>query len=405
MTHDLPAGCRSCRSTEVVTVLELADQPVADDLVDSHEDALRSPRHRLAIGCCGTCGLVQLDPATPVLANAAHGHGSFFSGTVLQHEAGWARDLIALLPGDRPGRILDVGSGGGGLLSAFRAAGHAVQGWERDDRLAAEATADGIPTTSRDGTLGGPTEPLYDLVIVNHTLSHADDLDAAVSVLARSLAHGGTVAIEFHHALGILTESQFDVVCHAHRSYLSLTALAAALRRHGLTVQTATRLPLHGGVVRLLASAAPAPAAGPDVQALLAEESRAGLADPGAWAAVAEQAESVRRQIRATLDSLSPGTTVAGYGAPSRGTTLLNHCALTCTDLPRTADRSPAKQGRFLPGVGTRVCAPDELTADPPDVVVVLVWPLRDEVLTQLSDLRKRGTRFLFPLPRVEVVP
>lgn len=405
MTGKVPSGCRSCGSGAVVSVLDLGDQPVADDLCDGSAAALRAPRYRLSLGSCGSCGLVQLDPATPLLASAAHGHGSGFSGTVLEHEHQWAVELLALCSLSDRARVLDTGSGAGGLLRPFLDVGHSVRGWERDGVLAAQADTAGIPTAHLDGNRH--SEPgQYDLVLVNHTLSHADDLDAAVGTLSGALAPGGTLAVEFHSALGILTGGQFDVLCHAHRSYLSLTALRSALDRHGLAVTTATTLPLHGGVVRIQARPTDSghrPAA--TVAALLDAERACGLGSAEAWAPVAAQAARIRERLRAVLAGhRSAGRTVAGYGAPSRGTTLLNYCGLGADELPRTADRSPAKQGRYLPGAATRICTPEELAADPPDILVVLVWPLRDEVLAQLADLRSAGTRFLFPLPELEEV-
>lgn len=405
MTNRMDGGCRSCGARAVVRVLDLGEQPVADDLCADAASAVRASRHPLSLGACHRCGLVQLDPSTPVLPNATHGHGSAFSGTVLEHEHRWAEELLALPILSRPARVLDVGSGSGGFLRPFRDAGHAVRGWERDGSLAAYARAAGIPTAQLDGNRD--REPgQYNLVLANHTLSHADDLDVAVRSLSEALAPGGIVAIEFHSALGILRGGQFDVICHAHRSYLSLTALAAALDRHGLVVLRAQPLPLHGGVIRLQA-ARTRNDRHPDesVATQLAAERAAGVDTAEAWVPVAKQADRVRERLTGLLaDHRRAGRTIAGYGAPSRGTTLLNYCGLGATELPRTADRSPAKQGRYLPGSATRVCTPDELAADRPEVLVVLVWPLRDEVLAQLADLRTAGTRFLFPLPEPEEV-
>jgi hypothetical protein len=397
--------CRACGAREVVTVLNLGDQPIADDLADDASDALHAPRYRLAVGVCAHCGLVQLDPATPVLANAAHGHGSAFSGTVLEHEHQWAEELLALPVLPNRARVLDTGSNSGGLLRPFLDAGHSVRGWERDEALAARATAAGVPTRHLDGNRDSEAGQ-YDLVLANHTLSHADDLDAAVGTLSGALAPGGTLAVEFHAAAGILTGGQFDVICHAHRSYVSLTALRFVLERHGLVVTTASTLPLHGGVIRLQAAPVGSGARpDPSVAALLEVEQVSGLGSADAWALVAQHAARVRERLVSVLaDHRSAGRTIAGYGAPSRGTTLLNYCGLGVAELPLTADRSPAKQGRYVPGAATRVCAPEELVADPPDVLVVLVWPLRDEVLAQLTELRIAGTRFLFPLPDLEEV-
>lgn len=398
--------CRSCGEPAVLSVLDLGEQPVADHLSDTSAEALAAARHRLAVGCCGECGLVQLDPETPTPPNASHGHGSAFSGTVLEHERQWTEELLALPAMDGARRVLDVGSGTGGLLRPFLRAGHTVQGWERDAGRAEQATAAGVPTATTDGASGHLGDASFDLVLANHTLSHADDLDAAVALLAAALAPGGTLAVEFHSALGILTGGQFDVVCHAHRSYLSLTALGGALARHDMVVVAARRLPLHGGVVRLQARHARTGAVpDPGVAEVLAAEQAAGLRRPEAWAPVAQQAARVRTRLQEALtEHRVAGRAVAGYGAPSRGTTLLNWCGIDAGLLSRTADRSPAKQGRYLPGVATAVCPPEELAARRPDLVVVLVWPLRQEVLVQLDELRQAGTRFLFPLPEPEIV-
>lgn len=405
MTGGVPGGCRSCGANAVIGVLDLGEQPVADDLSDSAAEALRAPRYRLALGLCGRCGLVQLDPATPLLANSAHGHGAAFSGTVLAHERSWADELLALSWLPSRARVLDVGSGTGGLLRPFQNAGHAVRGWERNGALVAQAEVAGVPTAQLDGTRDRELGE-YDLVLVNHLLSHADDLDTAVRSLALALAPNGILAVEFHSALGIIVDTQFDVICHAHRSYLSLTALSSALDRHGLVVISARTLPLHGGVIRL--QAVPVGSGHqPDssVAALMHAERASGIDSPDMWAGVSDKAARVRRQLRTALaEHWSAGRAVAGYGAPSRGTTLLNYCGIEAAELPRTADRSPAKWGRYLPGTATAVCTPDQLLADRPEVVLVLVWPLREEVLGQLAELRAAGTRFLFPLPEPELL-
>ncbi|HYP45551.1 MAG TPA: methyltransferase domain-containing protein, partial [Propionibacteriaceae bacterium] len=248
-------GCRSCGAATVSAVLELGDQPVADDLFDDADAALQAPRYGLSLGSCGDCGLIQLDPATPAPAVAAHGHGSAYSPTVLEHENQWAQELLALPHlGDRA-LVLDTSSGDGGLLRPFAIAGHTVRGWERDGALAARASAAGLPTAHLDGNHDHEAGQ-YDVVLANHTLSHADDVDAAVQTLSDALAPGGTLAVEFHSAMGILTGGQFDMISHAHRSYLSLTSLHLVLERHGLVVTTAKTLPLHGGVVRIQASSA-----------------------------------------------------------------------------------------------------------------------------------------------------
>ena len=215
------------------------------------------------------------------------------------------------------------------------------------------------------------------------------------------------MAIEFHHVLG-LAEGQFDVLSHAHRSYFSLHSVESLLRRHGLAVRWAASTASFGGTIRIVAQREAVRGRRPASQigAIRRAEAKAKVGEPAGYARLPDQVEAVCRELRAFLaaaqrDSLG----VAGYGAAARGTTLLNVARIDAGQLPYIVDRSPAKQGRVLPGARIPVLGTEEIDQRRPDRILVLPWPLATEITAQLAAARAWGARFVVAMPRLAVLP
>lgn len=382
-------GCRSCGATLTNRILDLGRQPVAD-LLPVPGDPAPDPAYPLALAFCERCFLVQLADPPPDL-DAAHGHGEAFSSTARNDTAGFARELLF----DEAGhgmRMVAVGPAPDAFLEVFRSAGWSTSAVEPGRAVAAQFLRAQEPA---------------DLVLVHHALAHVDDLDDAVAGVIDLVAPDGTVAIEAHHVLGIVSQSQFDVVGHAHRSYLSLVSLEQVLMRHGLHAVTARRVDAYGGSIRVTArlGAPQADDAGSaEVRALREVERSAGLDRAEGYAGLDRGATNAIRALQAFLeDCRARHVTVAGYGAPARGTTLLNAAGISPALLPFTVDRSPAKQWRVLPGCRIPIRPPEAIDAARPDRILILPWPLRLEIEQQLSGARTWGGRFVVALPELAV--
>jgi len=373
--------CRSCHATGLERVLDLGVQPVADWLVDPTTPAGAEARYPLALDLCRACALLQLAEFPGEKGVDGHVHSSAISTMIAAHDAAWADEAVARLS-LKPGRVVMEAAGGGqGVAAALG---------RRGMTLVAPARS--------------PAEPV-DLVVANHSLAQAVDLDRAVAALVAPLGAGGTVAVEFHHAARLLTETQFDLICHPHRTYLSVAALVRAFARHGLTTLDAAEIAVHGGSVRMYACRGAGPV-GASVDRVMAGERAVGLGGSATPLRLAEQVETASMRIRDFLQQArSAGRTVLGYGAPARASTLLNHCGVTAELLPATVDRSAVKQGRALPGCRVPIHAPSFLAEVKPDYVLILAWTLADEIIEQMSEVRSWGGRFVVPLPDVKVVP
>jgi hypothetical protein len=247
-------------------------------------------------------------------------------------------------------------------------------------------------------------------VVANNVFAHVPDLRDFTGGLRSLLAPRGVLTIEVPHLLRLLEEVQFDTIYHEHFSYYSLHAASRALAEHGLEVFDVEELPTHGGSLRLYCRRADAPAdrrladTG-SVTALLERERRAGLLEPETYRSFAARVRGVKLALlRFLVEAKERGEVVAAYGAPAKGNTLLNYCGVGPDLVEFTVDRSPHKQGRFLPGSRIPICAPERLAERRPAWVLVLPWNLKEEIVRQMAEVREWGGRFVVPIPEVAEV-
>jgi hypothetical protein len=245
-----------------------------------------------------------------------------------------------------------------------------------------------------------------DLVVGNNVYAHVPDIIDFNRGLACMVKPAGLVTLEFPHLLRLIERRQYDTIYHEHYQYLSLLTASRALATANLVVVDVEELPTHGGSLRLYARpASHANVVSDRVAAVLAAEAASGLHTVEGHAGFAESVFSIRTDlVRFLFQAHAEGRTVVGYGAPGKGNTLLNHAGVRADLLAYTVDRSPYKQGLFLPGTHIPICHPDRIAADRPDYVLVLPWNLRTELTAQLAYVSGWGGQLVFPIPQLEVV-
>jgi hypothetical protein len=214
--------------------------------------------------------------------------------------------------------------------------------------------------------------------------------------------------MEFPHLLQLMREGQFDTIYHEHFSYFSFLAVTRIFAHHGLRIFDVAELPTHGGSLRIYAThdSSTRHTQTPNVEALLTREREAGLANLATYREFKERVEKIKRDLlRLLIDVREQGKRVVGYGAPAKGNTLLNYCGVRCDFIDYTVDRSPHKQGHFLPGVRIPICAPDKIRETKPDYVLILPWNLKDEITQQMSCIKDWGGKFMVPIPEPRILP
>jgi len=406
--------CRFCAAPLRHTFVDLGMSPLCQKHLRPEQLGAMEPFYPLHARVCARCFLVQLEEIVSpeaIFGDGEYAYFSSYSASWLDHARRYVDAMCARFALGAGDLALEVASNDGYLLQYFVARGVRVLGVEPASNTAAAARERGVETLVR--FFGRETADAIvskwghaQHLTANNVLAHVPDINDFVAGIARVLAPEGVATLEFPHLMRLVEGNQFDTIYHEHFSYLSLGTVLEIFAAHGLAIFDVEELPTHGGSLRVFAAHAGATrhARTPAVEALLAVEARAGLRSLDYYADFGERVEATKRGLLAFLiEARAAGKRIAGYGAPGKGNTLLNYCGIRTDFLDYTVDRSPHKQGGFLPGTHVPIRAPEEILRTRPDYVLILPWNLREEIMEQMSAIRSWGGRFVVPIPEVRV--
>jgi len=362
----------------------------------------------LHVYVCEQCFLVQLKQyVSPDTLFTEYAYFSSFADTWLQHAQAYTESMIERFKLDARNRVIEIASNDGYLLQYFVAKGIPVLGIEPAANVARVAQEKGIPTLVEffDERLAHDLVgegKQADLLLGNNVLAHVPDLNGFVEGMRILLAPHGVITMEFPHLMQLMTQNQFDTIYHEHFSYFSFLTVERVFAAHGLTLFDVDELTTHGGSLRIYARHAGNAAlpVGPRVAELRAREHAAGFTRLDHYASFGEQVKATKRKLLDVLiRAKRAGKSIAAYGAPGKGNTLLNYCGIRTDFVDYTVDRSPYKQGKHTPGTHIPICHPDKIRETKPDYVLILPWNLREEIMRQTSYIGEWGGQFLVPIP------
>jgi C-methyltransferase C-terminal domain/Putative zinc binding domain/Methyltransferase domain len=405
--------CRFCGAPLRHTFVDLGCSPLCESFLTAADLNRMEPFYPLHAHVCDRCFLVQLEQyvsAEDIFTEYAY--FSSYSDSWVAHARAYVEMVTERLALDHDSFVVELASNDGYLLQHLVAKGVPVLGIEPAKNVAAVAVDRGVPTVTEFfgrelGRRLAAEGHRPNLVVGNNVLAQVPDLNDFVAGVKLLLAPGGVVTLEFPHLARLMGGIQFDTIYHEHFSYFSLLTTERILSAHGLVLFDVEELPSHGGSLRVWARHDDdrAKPVNDRVAALLARERADGLDGLNAYRSFAEQVAETKRALLDFLIKVKrEGRSVAGYGAPGKGNTLLNYCGVRNDFLDYTVDRNPYKHGRFLPGTHVPIFPPEKLAQTRPDYILILPWNLKDEVVRQLAYARDWGAQFVVPIPRVEVL-
>jgi 2-polyprenyl-3-methyl-5-hydroxy-6-metoxy-1,4-benzoquinol methylase len=405
--------CRHCGTELHLPFLDLGNAPPSNAYLTEEAVRARETWFPLRILVCESCWLVQTEDhaGREALFTQDYAYFSSFSTTWLAHAKNYVEQMTERFGLSTASCVVEVAANDGYLLKYVHQAGIPCYGIEPTTSTASAARGKGIDIIERFFGVELAEELVQvgrqaDLMAANNVLAHVPDINDFVSGFTRLLKPQGVATLEFPHLLSMVQKNQFDTAYHEHYSYLSLTAVQRIFVANGLTVFDAEELPTHGGSLRVFAQRSDTgiQAQTPAVAAVLQLEATAGMTTPAFYREFQDRAEKVKDDLVLFLiDAKRKRLKVGAYGAAAKGNTLLNFAGIRPDLLPYVVDKNPAKQGKYMPGSRIPIVDEAHLKTHRPDLVLILPWNLREEVMAQLAYVREWGGEFVTAVPALEV--
>jgi SAM-dependent methyltransferase len=409
----MTASRRFCSSPLATVFAALGMSPMANAYLPPERANAMEPFYPLKAWVCGACKLVQLEEyETPEEIFGDYAYFSAYSSSWLQHSERYVELMIERFGFDGSSQVVELASNDGYLLQYFVQRGVPVLGIEPAANVAPAAEERGVRTLVEffgvDTARQVASDVKADLLLGNNVLAHVPDLNDFVGGMKILLAPGGVITMEFPHLLQLIEHDQFDTIYHEHFSYFSFLTVSRVFEAHGMRLWDVEELPTHGGSLRIYGCHADDEAKPLSDRAaeLLQRERDRGLDDLTTYEAFAASMQADKRAILSFLiDLKAQGKSIAGYGAPAKGNTLLNFCGVRTDFLDYTVDQNPHKQGHLLPGTHIPIRPVEALRETRPDIVLILPWNLREEIVAEHAYVREWGGRFAARAPELKLLP
>lgn len=406
---DISVACRSCGGRDLFVILSMGEMPLANSLLAAPGEGDREPRFPIDFALCRQCAQVQITQTVPpetLFRNYLY--YSSFSSTMLRHAQAIAESLTVERSLGPKSLVVEIASNDGYLLKNFVEQGVPVLGIEPARNIAQSASERGIDTISEffgvqlAESLASQGRRA-DVILANNVMAHMPDINGVAAGIKALLKPGGIFVMETPYVKDLVDHLEFDTIYHEHIFYHSVTSLEPLFRRHGLATVKVEHLPIHGGTLRV--SAAHAGEAGDTaaVQAWLASEA-AWAGNEAFYRGFSGRVANFGEELTGLLRGLkAEGKRIAGYGAAAKASTLVNYLGLDKRVIDFVADRSPYKQGLFMPGSRIPIRAPEDILTERPDYLIILAWNFAEEIMEQQAEFRKGGGKFIIPLPSLRI--
>ncbi len=397
-----------CEGRGFKEILDLGVMPPANSFLSHPQLFKREVAYPLIVHICTNCKSLQLKHVvSPKILFKNYHYETGASKPLVAHFYNLADEIASEYLNSPKDLVIEIGSNDGALLSRIKDR-HRVLGIDPATNVARVACQNGVPTKvgffnyalAREikSKFGGAK-----IVVANNVMAHIDDLPSVFRGVRHLLEPDGRFIFEVHWVGNLLTKGGFDQIYHEHLYYHSLHSLQVLLERLGMSVRDIKLVPIHGESMRVYAGYQGESSIG--VKEFFKKEKKMGLGDMKTFEYFSKKVSLNKIKLLDLLAKLKKeGKKIVGYGAPAKGNTLLNYFEIGPDTLEYITDTTLSKQGHYTPGSHIPVVSPEMLKKEKPDYILLLSWNYAKVILEKEKELRKKGVKFILPVPTVKIV-
>lgn len=409
----MPRACRFCYVELKHTFIDLGMSPLSNSYLNEKQLNLMEAFFPLHAYVCEKCKLVQLEEfETPESIFKDYAYFSSYSESWLAHAKNYTEMMTERFSLSNESFVVEIASNDGYLLQYFKEKNIPVMGIEPAINVAEMAIKKGIDTQVVFFGIGNAEKlskeiKKADVIVANNVLAHVPNINDFVAGLKIFLADEGVITIEFPHLMELIDKQQFDTIYHEHFSYLSLTTVEKIFNSHGLKIIDVEQLSTHGGSLRVFVchEGDSSKHITQNISKIKKLEDKMGLNELDVYLQFSDKIKKNKRLLLAFLIELkNENKSIAAYGAPAKGNTLLNYCGIRTDFIDYTVDKSPHKQGLFLPGTHIPIYSPEHINETRPDYILILPWNLEEEIVNQLAYTKEWGCKLIIPIPDPRII-
>jgi len=404
--------CRFCDDTNVKRFLELGEMPLANAFLTEDEvNTIKEPRFPLDVFFCEDCGLVQIGHVVP--PQDIFKDYIYFSSTsdaVHKHAEYLAQSFKERFQLHNNSFVVEIASNDGCVLNYFKNLNMKILGVEPAENIAKVAVDSGIETyidffNEENARNIKEKYGNADVILARHVFAHVPDIHSFMRGLKLLLSANGVIAIEAPYLVDFVEKVEFDTIYHEHLSYLSLRPMSKLFKKYAMEIFDVGHFDIHGGSLIYFISNEGTHKVSPKVGQYVENEIQKSFDDVDIYYDFADKTSLIKMKLMDLLNQLKhDGHSIAAYGAPAKGNTLLNYCGISTDLVDYIVDKSKYKQGLYTPGTHIPVYSPEKLLEDMPDYTLLLAWNFADEILEQQKLYREKGGKFIIPIPDIKVV-
>lgn len=407
--------CRLCKKPDLSKVLKLKPTPAGNNFL-TREEKLKNdePIFPLELYFCKNCFHLQLGHVvSPDHLFKDNYH--FVSGTSpvnVNHFENYAGEVISRFELKKNSFIIDIGSNDGTCLKAFKNKGMRVLGIDAAENIAKIANKNGIETKAAffSKTLALDIREQYgvpDLITSHNVLAHIEDFSGIMDAIFSLMDKNSTFIFEVGYFLDVFKNLWFDTIYHEHLDYHTVAPLKEFFRSRGMELFDTKRIDIQGGSIRNFVQISGGKnKANNSIEELILLEKNEGLTNISDLKTFQSRIDVVKNNLSQLLkDIKEEGSSVAGYGAPTKSTTLMNYFAMDENLIDYIIDDNPLKQGKFSPLLHIPVVSSDYLLGDSqPDYLLILAWNFAKSIIEKVKNSSDFDGKYIIPLPRVKIV-